>query len=146
MVGQLQKHRAAHQQHRCGGEHDLGVERHSAELPAAAPHVQNDHEADAAHNDERIGDEVQQQIVLIGDQALPAAQCVKARIVEGGDRVENAQPHRLQRHVIAGKRGKAEHRTGDLADQGHQQDGPHKAHHALQALDVQCLPHEGTAL
>lgn len=30
----------AHQQHRCGGEHDLGVERHSAELSAAAPHVQ----------------------------------------------------------------------------------------------------------
>ncbi len=52
VVGQLQKHRAAHQQHRCGGEHDLGVERHSAKLPAAAPHVQNDHEADAAHNDE----------------------------------------------------------------------------------------------
>ena len=64
---------------------DLGVKAHFAEIAAAAADIEDDHKADAAHDDERIGDDVQQQIIPVGDQAGAAAQCVKPRIIKGSD-------------------------------------------------------------
>ena len=104
MVGDLQQRRAAEQQHCRRRQHDLGVEGHFAKIAPAASHIQNDHEADAAHDDKRVGDDIQQHIAAVGYQVGAAAQRVKTRIVKGSDRVENTQPHRLQRHMAAGER------------------------------------------
>lgn len=58
------------------------------EIAPAASHIQNDHEADAAHDDKRVGDDIQQHIAAVGYQVCAAAQRVKTRIVKGSDRVE----------------------------------------------------------
>ena len=58
VIGDLQQHRAAQQQHCCRRQHDFCVQRHFAEVAPAAAHVQNDHKPDAAHNDKGVGDDI----------------------------------------------------------------------------------------
>ena len=122
------------------------MKAHFAEIAAAAADIEDDHKADAAHDDERIGDDVQQQIIPVGDQAGAAAQCVKPRIIKGSNRVKNTEPERPQRHVIPGKGRKAQHRARCLAQHRHEQDSPHELDHAVQAFDIQRLPHKRAAL
>ena len=45
--------------------------------------------AQAAEDDQGAGDQIQQHVALIGDEVLHPAQDVKARVVEGGHRVEH---------------------------------------------------------
>ena len=51
-------------------------------MPAVGNHLADDQKSDAAKEDQRAGCQVEQNIVLIGDEALPAAEHVKAGVVE----------------------------------------------------------------
>ena len=122
------------------------MHRQLAPAKAFLPYFPDDQETDAAKKDQPAGDQVEQQIVPVGDQVLEVAQDVKAGVVEGGDGVEQADAQRPDGRVVLHKDEKAERRAGQLKDQGGQKDSLDQPDQAAAGIDVGGLADQGAAL
>ena len=142
---QEEKGRAAHNQEAGNEQHHLAVHRQPA--PAAGPQdVLPDKEAQAADGDQRGGGTQHDGAVLIARQAGegPEAppQQVKARVAEGGDRVEHRPPQPAGQAEVGHQPERHEHRPRPLQQEGAHQGVAHHPHHPVHAVQVEGGHHD----
>ena len=109
-------------------------------MGAQGSHFPDDPEPDTAADDEGAGDQVEQNVILIGDQAGAAAQDVEAGVVEGRHRMEDADADGLGPGAGAHKGKEAEHRARRLKDQGGPEDAADELHDAVAGVQVHGFP------
>src|SRR6478752_1349183 len=124
-----QRERPAREQHGRGHQHELRLEREPG--PAAlVEHVAHDRHAETAEDDQQAERHEHDRVVGETAQALEPAHEVEARVVEGGDRVEQAVPRGLGRVLVAKHEGAGHYDGADpLRDDGEYGDAPEDASH-----------------
>ena len=103
LLGQPQKQRTADRQHGAGTQHDLCVHGIAFPRETLAAHFADHQKADAAEDDQRAGDKVQRDIVPERRKIPPAAEDVKAGVVECGNGVKQADADRFSDGVMPHK-------------------------------------------
>ena len=105
------KDQGTRNQKRQGGAYDyLRVE---GQLPegTVSQDVQDHQEAQAAEDNQAAGNQVQQDIVLVRNEALATAQNVEAGVIKGGNGMKDTDSHSLQGRIVPDKDRKAQKRA-----------------------------------
>lgn len=136
---------APHDQHGGDEEHHLAVDRQ----PAPAPLVHNvlpHEEAQAAHHNEGGGGAQHQGVVVVAGQAAKGteapSQQIKARVTEGGDRVEHGVPGALEKAELRDEAHRHEHRPRRLHGEGADEGVAHHPHHPVHVVEVEGGHHD----
>ena len=118
------------------------MQQKSAEAEPAALDIHQHQKADAAHNDHRIGDKVQNNVALVRHQPAPAAQNIKPGVVKGRYGVKNTDPRCLGGGKIPHKARVADGGADPLAHKGYGKNGVDQLDHTGKAVHVQRLAHK----
>ena len=118
-----------------GDEHHLGLKGIGPEVVLVPDQILPDKEADAAHDNQRHGGEIDQRVADIAGQGRKggaSAHQVKARVAKGGDGVEHTVPDAPQRAVPGNKSDGEETGSRTLDDQRRAQDKAEQSDDAAQ--------------
>ena len=92
VLSELDEQGAHHDQRGADGEDHLGVHGKFAPAEPLAYDLLDDQEADAAEDDKGTGHQVQQHIVLVGNQILEVAQNVEAELLKAATEWNRLMP------------------------------------------------------
>ena len=127
VFGQLQTDRTDDDQEAGHRDDHLRMQRELAKA-ALAPNFHDDQKTDTAKDDQPCRHQIEQDIILIRDQVLQAAQHIKARVVERRHRMEQCDAKGIHGRIILHEYDEAEQGAHALKQQGQLQ-------HRLDELD-----------